>query len=255
MKLQVVSDLHLEHRPLVFNDIIDPCADVIALLGDIGIPTDVSYQEFIKWCSINYQFVLVITGNHEYYNRSGISIDNIDKIIESICDAFDNVVFLNNKTFKIGDVVFIGSTLWSWIPSEHVVHVWSKMNDYRLIWNSNGNLLTPYESRMMYIENIKWISNSVYAAYTGGSKVVVLTHHCPTLNGTSASFYEGLPGTHAFATDLPHDFPVSAVRLWCSGHTHHNFHHNESGFELLSNQYGYSQKPTRGYTRGGAISI
>ena len=68
--IQVYSDLHLE-----FNGAraalppIKPCAPVVALLGDIGIPSMPSYEEFILEMSDMFKQVLVVSGNHEYYSN------------------------------------------------------------------------------------------------------------------------------------------------------------------------------------------
>lgn len=66
MKLQILSDLHLEFSP---NFYLPKTGNVIALLGDIGYPKSLIYREFITKLSKDYEHVLLITGNHEYYNK------------------------------------------------------------------------------------------------------------------------------------------------------------------------------------------
>ena len=68
--IQVYSDLHLEFKGAraALPPII-PRAPVVALLGDIGIPSLPSYEEFIFEMSDIFKQVLVVSGNHEYYSN------------------------------------------------------------------------------------------------------------------------------------------------------------------------------------------
>ena len=84
--IRVVSDVHLEHynTPPNFRDIITPgINDILCLLGDIGNPYQELYESFITWCKQNFSIVLVIAGNHEYYNSS---LDSTNNLIEKICN-------------------------------------------------------------------------------------------------------------------------------------------------------------------------
>lgn len=72
MRIQYASDLHLEfaenwrylrEHPLEVN------GNILILAGDIGYLGDQNYQNhpFWDWASQNYQQVLVVLGNHEFY--------------------------------------------------------------------------------------------------------------------------------------------------------------------------------------------
>jgi predicted phosphodiesterase len=78
-RVQVVSDIHMElrnhHLP------IEVSAEILALCGDIGSPTQDSYWEIIKWANTNYKHVFLITGNHEYYHKE-LTMDEIDEHIK-----------------------------------------------------------------------------------------------------------------------------------------------------------------------------
>ena len=86
MKIQIVSDLHLEFAPIPE---IKPDADVLVLGGDIclaqhlyrhplqlgdmqnndGHASDAArYREFFKYCSENWKTVIYFAGNHEHYS-------------------------------------------------------------------------------------------------------------------------------------------------------------------------------------------
>lgn len=63
----------------------------------------------------------------------------------------------------------------------------------------------------------------IQAAESEGCQVVVMTHHAPSVHGTSHPMHDGSSIAAAFVTDLDQD-PVltcKAVRAWVSGHTHY----------------------------------
>lgn len=257
IKLQIVSDLHLEHRSLEFEEVITPCegANVLALLGDIGSPFSNAdaLMKFLRQCSERYKTVLYVGGNHEHYNQNGIDISSVNAGLESLCRQFGNVHYLNSQVFVMSDVCFIGTTLWSHVPLEHKREVENYLNDYRLIFKSNQQRITVEDTNAEFEKNKGFIENAVLNALSNGLKPVVLTHHTPSFFKTSAPRFEGRPTTHAFSTQLC--CPAGAIRLWCCGHTHFNFHHSAEGYELISNQYGYGNHPAAGYRKDLVISL
>ena len=67
-----------------------------------------------------------------------------------------------------------------------------------------------------------------------------MTHHAPTLEGTSNPQYAGSATGSAFATELvggPCWTPQ--VRVWMYGHTHWNCDVVREGVRVVSNQRGY----------------
>ncbi|GLC40399.1 hypothetical protein PLESTB_001679000 [Pleodorina starrii] len=118
--LTVVSDLHLEGRPLSLDEVLDPnlVSDVLCLLGDIGDPSSAVYRQFLAACAARFPTVLLLAGNNEYRNHDGggRSMTQMEELIRAAAAAHPNVHFLQNSTHVVGDVAFIGSTLWSYLP-------------------------------------------------------------------------------------------------------------------------------------------
>lgn len=246
MRFQVVSDIHLECRSeeidsAEFTKFIQPCAEVLALVGDIGQPDDGNLPRFLKWCSDNYQHVLYVAGNHEFYNASSVPYHKILHQLRTICEKFSNVHFLNNKVFIVDDIAFIGSTLWSRIPPELNSFIKNYMKDYSVIFNETGNRITTAETNELFSSNCDFINKSIVEAEKMKLKAVVLTHHTPSFKNTSAPEYRMSPSGFAFSTHLPATFWSGPIHLWCCGHTHYNFDHNKEGYRLVSNQVGYDQ--------------
>ena len=82
LRLQVVSDVHLERFPsrypsaselaAALDDVIIPSAPVLVLAGDIGCPATRAgaalYLSFLQLQAGRFELVLVLAGNHEFYS-------------------------------------------------------------------------------------------------------------------------------------------------------------------------------------------
>ena len=83
MRIQYMSDLHLEFqensRYLKHNE-LPVTGDVLVLAGDIFYLRDkvAPLTKFWNWASENYRQVLIVPGNHEYYNYSTGSAMAVD---------------------------------------------------------------------------------------------------------------------------------------------------------------------------------
>lgn len=251
--IQVLSDIHLEMRPLKFNNIIIPSAKILALVGDIGSPFDKTFNEFIEWCSNNYEIVFFVAGNHEYYNTLGVDISTINNEINKICTNYSNVIFLYNKIYILNKYCFIGSTLWSYIPDEHATDLSCMINDYRYIFKEKNIQITVEDTNCEYIKNKKFIEENITYAIQQNLIPIILTHHTPSFVKTSAPQYEGGISKYAFSSKL--ECQPGVIRLWCCGHTHYNFHSNCEGYEMISNQYGYGKNGIKGYSKNNIIYL
>jgi predicted phosphohydrolase len=267
VSIQFLSDTHLEFRELPFDKLIKPpiidpltgtskFADVVALLGDIADPTSAVYSRLIAWCAERFKIVLVVLGNHEYYTKNTAhTIQAIDSHVRHMCEVWPNVRLLQNETVQYQDVVFVGSTLWSYIPPEHNALIQGTMNDYKLIYDTPGTLLTAHKSSAMFVESMRFLERTICTNIKANLKTVVLTHHTPSFKETSAPCFTGKPGNHAFSSDLSAIHSPRAIRLWLCGHTHFNFHHNLEGYELVSNQYGYKNRCENGFLPNKVIYV
>ena len=63
MKLQLVSDLHLDiNKKSVadFDAILKPSADILAILGDTCDSVCPLFKEFLSYCSQNFKTVILL---------------------------------------------------------------------------------------------------------------------------------------------------------------------------------------------------
>ena len=258
-RVRFISDVHLEHYFFktgdndflqdLFKSFIEPDKySILCLLGDIGNPFQPIYQHFIGWCSCNFSMTLLLTGNHEYY---GHSMNETHQQIERLCKFYTNVLFMNNNIFVYHKrVVFIGTTLWSYIPSEHAAEVSCLINDYRFIYDESDEsdesdkkgekkCIDVKKVNEIHKKNVKFLERTInmYKNY----KVIVLSHHAPFMKNASAPIYETNHTNYAFSSDQSQFF--DDVDVWAYGHTHYNHPSNfvkTSGKTIgISNQAGY----------------
>lgn len=88
---------------------LEPVGDVLVIAGDVGYHVDstIPHLRFWKWASENYRQVLMIAGNHEFYNNGDIAAqgDSWQKMF------LPNVGYYHNKVVRIDNVGFTLSTL------------------------------------------------------------------------------------------------------------------------------------------------
>jgi len=203
MNLQIASDLHIEFYQGDAWDwdeiaLIVPAAPVIALLGDIGVCSSrkgqIQYESFIKWCRSKFEIVLAISGNHEYYNppRGHTEVHEVDEFIENLTvnDAtLGDFYYLKNKSIAINGVKVVGTTLWTEFPNDLAMEmVEGFLNDYAVIY-FQGKRLTASTTFQWHKENLAWLKHELVT----DMPVVILTHHTPSLRGTSNPIYENRP--------------------------------------------------------------
>ena len=125
MRLQIVSDIHLEFYSQNFP-VIEKHAGNVALLGDIGKPFTYVYERFLFQQSETFDHVFVILGNHEYYNAN----KTMDKIIlkarppsfktdvrEKTCGAVDFLIANTNndvEPFRTTRTIKTIRRNWGW---------------------------------------------------------------------------------------------------------------------------------------------
>jgi Icc-related predicted phosphoesterase len=230
MNITLLSDLHLE-----FNNPVQPGeGEVLVLAGDITtVDTVKKDAAFFKSASDNYDLVIYIPGNHEYYHSD---INDAWRIITEQID--DRVVTLNDQSVCHNGVHFVGSTLWTDMnkgDSDTMVEATNTMNDYNIV--SNGDrVMTALDTYKLHQQSIDWMAR---ALPTLRGDIVMVTHHCPTMLSVAAPGY-GSRMPHAYASDL-RDFisEYANIRLWCHGHAHRRNDYMVGTTRVLANPCGY----------------
>lgn len=249
MKIQIVSDLHLEFSDIDIQN--TEGADVLILSGDILIAEKVlkpesdlggRFRNFLKRCSLNFPHVIYIAGNHEFYG--GYWKKSLDKLRE-VCDQYANIYFLERDTKVIDDVVFVGGTLWTDLNKGDPLTLHSvrdMMNDYRAITDDalGYTKLKPAETAKRHKDTVDYIKFVVQE--NKDKKIVVVGHHSPSFQSCHEMYRSDtlMNGAyHSSLEDIMLDYPN--IKLWTHGHTHHCFDYMIGETRVVCNPRGYEQ--------------
>lgn len=250
MKIQLLSDVHLEHRKDHRIEIQQTDADILVLAGDIG-------EGFlgIEWAadlSQNHAKPLIyVSGNHEYYDSD--FIENLLRMERRASQL--GIHFLEEDTIELNGYRFAGATLWTSFKDRSGVmdraaayRARRNMSDFHCV-RLEGELLTPNRVSRMHESACQFLES--YLSKEDAERTVVITHHAPSLTCRNRRFAEG-PMTKAFCSHLDHLFGLSKV--WCFGHTHFCFDELLDGTRVVSNPVGYPGE-ILGFDPGKVIEV
>lgn len=265
LQIQVASDLHIEFYDGyegIPKDIVVPKAPVLALLGDIGLACTDQLREFLYQQANQFETVLLLIGNHEFYNSGGTShtVQEQTQWLRDVCDKQSNLHLLENTAMELKGVRILGTALWSDIPSSLQPRAAQSMNDYHISYIADEyskmtRQLAPSDTSQWHSSAVAWLEQEIEASTRKNQPVLVLTHHTPSLKGTSSPQYEGSSLSHCFSTDLTRLLRSPLVKAWCCGHTHYNFDFMVHSTRLVSNQRGYAQSLTKGYDPSFVLEV
>lgn len=239
MTIQYMSDLHLEFkdnveflRRLPFK----VTGDILIVAGDsFYLDNEDGRKSFLwQWASDNYEHVLLIPGNHEYYG----GYDFLKNGDSWEWKFMSNVGYYQNKVVTIGDIDFILSTLWSYIPPENQSSVSYFLNDFHRI-KYDGREFTIKDYNIEHAKSLAFIKKTV--ADSKAKHKVVVTHHVPTKLCTPPKLNKIRGGTlaPAFTIDLTDYIRTAPIDYWIYGHSHFNFGVDIGGTLVTCNQLGY----------------
>lgn len=249
MKIQAVSDLHLE-----FGDYTIPNAgcDVLVIAGDAVIAgvlkkenAGVAMRKFFQDVSNNFAKVIYIAGNHEYYH--GVWETTLD-VLQKECSKYDNIYMLEDDYIIIDDVVFVGSTLWTDMNKKDPITmhtVGSNLNDYKKIRKevSTGPYggyptLSPYDTIRKHDRSLKVLKECV-KNHTD-KKVVVVSHHTPSAQSVHPRYRNDLYMAGGYASELGYFIADNPhIRCWLFGHTHYYHRYYIGDTLMVCNPRGY----------------
>ncbi len=233
MRIQLFSDLHLERAP-DFRPVILPGTDVVVLAGDIG-----SYQSGSRLGGDDFGLerfsplqpgfscatVLYVPGNHEF---DALDFDATYLRLRQTCERL-GIVWLEREVVTIGQVRFVGTTLWSDFDAlaasetDAAKQLQQRQKAFRAAnyyLNKNTTLkagapVLAESIRDMALECQAWLRAALAVPYAG--KTVAVTHFAPSL--LSADPRYGLAaGTAGFCNAIDALFPFADV--WLHGHLH-----------------------------------
>jgi len=281
MKIQLLSDLHLESQPAV-RIAPAPDADLLMLAGDIG-----SYQHGSKLDEPDFGLrrfsplkeyagwpvpVMFLPGNHEY---DGFDVDEAHAKLRAICARL-GITFMDREVRIVGDVRIIGATLWADFdalarpghrPADLAHNEKMRGKAYRaaefyLRKTGTTRFGEPFLAegiRKLALESQAWLRGVLNEPYAGTTLVV--THFAPSMKSADPR-YGAVPGTAGFCNALDDLLPLADV--WMHGHVHCHCdyvvtgmrHGVERSCHVIANPLGYASKGEQeGYRDGWVIEV
>ncbi len=236
LRIQYASDLHLEFREnfqFIKSEALEVTGDVLVLAGDTFYLNDTTMPKtkFWKWASKNYRQVLLVPGNHEFYNNGDVTVrgDNWSYMF------YENVGYYYNKVVRIDDTDFILTTLWSYIKAEDAFFIQRGMNDFTQI-KYDGRRINTDDYNAEHNKCLAFIKKSVSESIA--DHIVVVTHHLPTFEVVQPIFKTDTL-TSAYATELGNYIADSRIDYWIYGHSHKSIEAQIGNTKIISNQMGY----------------
>lgn len=237
MKLQSISDLHLElsdNSRWIMENLPEVAGDVLLIAGDsVYLNKNSQYQmhPFWQWASEHYQQVVVAMGNHEFYHDFDVAAlkdGHCTEILPNVKAYYNAVVHLQNT-----DIIV--STLWSYIRPEDAFYTERSDSDFYRI-KYNGHRMRADDFNQEHERCKTFIQQAVLNSKAPNK--VVLTHHVPTFLCQAKEFV-GSTINGAFVTELGDYIATSNIDYWIYGHSHRNIDTEIGHTRILSNQLGY----------------
>ncbi|MDQ5897174.1 MAG: hypothetical protein QG612_1260 [Pseudomonadota bacterium] len=256
MRLQILSDLHLETQP-DWTAAPAPDADLLVLAGDIG-----SYQRGSRLQGDDFGLgrfaprpegwsrVLFVPGNHEY---DGLDHDATGPRLQALCAQL-GIEWLDRRVRVIDGVRFIGTTLWSDFAALGHLDKALRAADWYLSRNTTlreGRLVMAAELREMALDCQRWLRAALCEPHDGPT--VVVSHFAPTLDSADPR-YGMVPGTAGFCNTLDELLPLAD--LWIHGHLHCPVDVTRAGCRIVCNALGYVHKGEQdGHRPGWCVEV
>jgi predicted phosphodiesterase len=226
LKIQFFSDIHLEFGTF---DIPATDADVIVAAGDSGVGL-----QGVDWLSQCAKPIIYVAGNQEYYGGDIVHT----RIALAERAGASHVAFLENQSYEINDVRFLGTTMWTDYSAgdAQVMQLAIKnMNDFQQI-RCASRPLKPEQLYDINWESCSWLAGELEKPFTG--KTVVVTHHAPS----SLSWPNTGNETHRenYCNRLDDFFTRYDIQAWFHGHVHNVADYVVNKTRVLCNPRGYT---------------
>jgi predicted phosphodiesterase len=259
MKLQLLSDLHLEVDPH-FVPQAAPGADLLILAGDIGARPNAPLSRHGRndWCLSRFSPklgnwpvpVVYLPGNHEF---DGQDFDECYGALREQAESL-GMVWLEKETRVLGDVRLLGTTLWTdfdalcqWPESApgimtHRLQMRQKAShaaDFYLRKVGTTRHGQPFDAAGVRDEALvcqNWLRAQLEQPF--GGKTVVVTHFAPSLKSADPR-YGVTPGTAGFCNAL--DPLVAQADVWLHGHLHCPSRYTVQRCRVFANPLGYAK--------------
>jgi Icc-related predicted phosphoesterase len=254
MRLLVISDLHLEFGPFQFPAPM-PEFDVAVFAGDVHKPISAALEWLVRQREagpLRDRDIVYVAGNHEFYKSE------MKGALAAASELADKagIHLLHRRTVVLGQVRFIGCTLWTdyrllGTPSPSMAFAEQGLNDHRVIrYQEEGGRYGRFAPRHALAEHrldLAFVRSELAKPHDGST--VVVTHHAPHPQSVQMR-HLGDALSPAFVSDLSAVIEEFQPELWIHGHDHGSHDYMVGRTRVLANQAGY---PTQFGTRENPV--
>lgn len=253
MRIQFLSDVHLESWPgQTFDEILDPIAPILALLGDIAPLSDPTLPHFLEWCSERFETILWVPGNLEIWESGGY--ESSLQRLKMFASTYANIHILDKDGMYSEDgVILLGCPLWYRPHEDVMLHYGGK------VWIKPEPV--PCHAGMLlnfHIDHTRWLANRLKDIQ---SPVVVLSYYAPLLAFVEEEWVQD-PENSLHAPELEALLRPPVV-AWIFGHCHRKIEYTyswsattgqETNVLLTNNPRGFPKEMT-GFRRDAVLRI
>jgi len=242
MKLQVISDCHLEFdndKGSYFATNLPVLADTLIIAGDWG--TYVNIVRTLEIICKRFKDVIYVCGNHEYYSAGNRG--QIHNKLKRVIHKHPNLHWLNAKrVLTLNGRRFIGATMWFPFRDDYYLFA-GRLNDFRFI---------PSFSKWVFVENVRHVDFLKTNTKEGD---IVVTHYLPHANSV-AEIYKTDKTNMFFLCDQWELIADKKPELWIHGHTHCSFDYIFEDTRIVCNPRGYAPDDlNRQFSAGKVIEV
>jgi UDP-2,3-diacylglucosamine pyrophosphatase LpxH len=246
--IQVISDVHLEflassniHSFLSHITSTKTRVDVLIIAGDLcvlngDVNQGIAIGTLLFLCN-NYNKVIYVPGNHEYYYSN---FHKTNKIMEDISLAVNGIVqnrsgrsnvleIVNNGLVEYNNIRFVCSTLW-FAEDPLNASLTKLIHDFSYIDNCIDDFHQLGES------SIEFISNTI----RDGD--IIITHHLPSYQSIAKEYMGDSTNNFFVHNGAEKIFTMNSniPSLWIHGHTHSSTDYMiNDDTRILCNPVGY----------------
>lgn len=209
---------------------------------------------WLKDVASRFKYVLVVLGNHDFWGgKYPDEYVKFNKYKEEL--KIDNLYLLQDSTVLIGDVKFVGASLWNELDARNpdMIDEYNKnINDVRYIRWSHPHYPNSYKqwSAKQVIESFVKSRNYIFENAKRDypeQKVFVVTHHPPSCvlfenhNNDTLENYDR--HKKLYGNNLDEKIQNSEIDVWVHGHNHQSGRAKIGNTEIIANVVGYVLAP------------
>ena len=231
MKLDIVSDLHVthikDHGARFFGELVpETGASALIIAGDVaefhwwGVSKD-----HIETACGNYENVLFVAGNHDYY---GTTFQEGDARFRDLENQIENFHFLEKDVLTLDGVKIAGCSLW--FKQDPMNETYEKlMSDFALIQEFKPGV---YERNVESQEFLKQLPADID---------IVVTHHLVSPRSVHAQ-YQNDPANRYFLCDVSDTILDLRPKFSIHGHTHFPCDYQIGETQVICHPKGYPRE-------------